>query len=331
MPSVGQADSSPRIWLALGTVYLVWGSTYLAIRVMVETMPPALGSGVRFALAGAIMLVALAGRRSIRATRIQLLWTAVIGTLLAAGGNGLVTVAETDVPSGLAALLVATVPLWVVLYRTVTGDRPQRASLTGIALGFAGVAVLLAPGGRPDHIPLGMSLLVVLAAASWGLGSFVSGKVDLPADVLVATGWQMFFGGLVMAVAGLLAGEAGSVDVGAFSTDSILAFAYLVLIGSIVAFSAYAWLLGNAPISQVTTYAYVNPVIAVILGAVFLEEGVGVATIAGSALIVAAVYVIVRTESASRARVRELSREEPGDRPDEREGAEHGDRLAVHG
>jgi drug/metabolite transporter (DMT)-like permease len=292
-----------RVWSALGAIYVIWGSTYLAIRVMVETVPPALGAGVRFALAGALMLSALTARggwRAVTASRAQLVHCFVVGSLLAAGGNGLVTVAERDVPSGLAALLVATIPLWIVLYRTLSGDRVAGVTIAGVALGFAGVGVLLLPGGRPDDVHIGMALLVVLAAAFWGLGSFLAQRLSLPADPLVTTGWQMLFGGLLFAVAGLAAGEGATVDVAEFSTKSVVAFGYLVLVGSIVAFSAYAYALAHAPISQVATYAYVNPVIAVVLGAVILGEHVAVVTVAGMALIVASVAVIVRREARAR-------------------------------
>jgi drug/metabolite transporter (DMT)-like permease len=290
-----------RVWSALGAIYLIWGSTYLAIRVMVETMPPALGAGARFLLAGSLMLVLLAGTRGgVRAIAIpwrELAGCALIGSLLAAGGNGLVTVAERDVPSGLAALLVATVPLWIVLYRTVGGDRVAGATLGGVALGFVGVGVLLLPGGRPSGVHIGMALLIVLAAASWGFGSWIAPRVPHPQDALVSTAWQMLVGGGVMVLGGLVAGEAGSVDVGEFSTKSIAGFAYLVIVGSVIAFSCYAYLLQHAPISQVSTYAYVNPVIAVVLGALVLDEHVGGATVAGMVLIVASVAVIVRREA----------------------------------
>jgi drug/metabolite transporter (DMT)-like permease len=159
------------------------------------------------------------------------------------------------------------------------------------------VAILLLPGGRPDAVRIGMALLIVLAAASWGLGSVVAQRVETPADPLVSTAWQLLSGGVVLVAGGLLAGEGGSVDVSAFSTKSLLALAYLILIGSIVAFTCYSWLLAHAPISQVATYAYVNPVIAVALGAVFLSEEVAALTVAGMALVVGSVALTVRQES----------------------------------
>jgi drug/metabolite transporter (DMT)-like permease len=288
------------VWAALGAIYLIWGSTYLAIRLMVETMPPALGAGVRFVIAGGGMLSFLTWRRRglPRIARRELAWAAVIGTLLAAGGNGLVTVAEQDVPSGLAALLIATEPLIIVLLRGLTGDRVGGATLGGVALGFVGVGILMLPGGRPDDVPLGMTLLVVVASASWALGSFLSPRVSLPSDPLVSTGWCLLIGGAVLVASGLVGGEGGDLALGALSAKSVAAFAYLVIVGSIVAFSCYSWLLANAPISQVSTYAYVNPVIAVALGAVFLSEDVALATLAGMALIIASVVLIIRREAA---------------------------------
>jgi drug/metabolite transporter (DMT)-like permease len=267
---------------------------------MVETVPPALGAGVRFVLAGAIMMVFLAARRGgVRALRVparQLAWCAVVGTLLVAGGNGLVTVAEQDVPSGLAALLIASEPLWIVLLRSSVGDRVPRLTLGGVALGFVGVGVLLLPGGRPDDVPLGMTLLVLVASLAWALGSFLQSRVNVPEDTLTATALSLTCGGIVLVASGLVAGE--TLDLGAFSAKSVAAFFYLVFIGSIVAFSAYSFLLTHAPISKVSTYAYVNPVIAVLLGAVFLSEDVAVATLAGMALVLLSVWVIVRQESA---------------------------------
>lgn len=291
------------MWAALSAVYVIWGSTYLAIRIMVETVPPLLGAGVRFLLAGAGLLGVLAlhgGLRRIRMGRAMLVRLAAVGTLLAAGGNGLVTVAERDVPSALAALLVASTPLWIVAFRTLWRDRPHAASLGGVALGFAGVALLLLPGNRPAGVALGPSLVVVLAAASWGLGSFVSQRMEMPGDPLASTGWQMLFGGIVLAAAAVPSGELGAVDLGALSAGSVGALGYLVLIGSLVAYSAYTWLLQNAPISQVATYAYVNPMVAVALGWLVLGESIPPMMLVASAVIVASVAAIVRQEARLR-------------------------------
>ncbi len=291
------------MWAALGSVYVIWGSTYLAIRVMVETVPALLGAGVRFVVAGGALLGVIAlrsGLARIAQPRAMLARLAAIGTLLAAGGNGLVTLAEQDVPSGLAALIVSSIPLWIVVYRSLWRDRVPASTLAGVAVGFAGVALLLLPGNRPHGVPLVPSLVLVAAAASWGLGSFGSQRVALPRDPLVSTGWQMLFGGLVMVAAGLAAGESGRVDPSAFSGRSLAALAYLVVIGSLVAYSSYTWLLQNAPISQVATYAYVNPMVAVLLGWGILDERVPPMMLAASAIILASVAATVRQESARR-------------------------------
>jgi drug/metabolite transporter (DMT)-like permease len=302
---VGAGHTVPpawQVWSALACVYVVWGSTYLAIRVMVEDVPPLLGAGVRFVLAGGVMLAVLAVRgHGVRVSRSALAAAALIGLLLAAGGNGLVTVAERDVPSGLAALLVASVPLWVVLLRsTVGGERVARGTFVGVAVGFTGLALLLLPGSRPAEATAVGIGLVLVAACSWAVGSFLSPRLQLPTDPLVSTAWQMVFGGAVLLAGALVAGEPGDLHLGTTGTDSLLAFAWLVAAGSWVAFTAYAWLLQNAPVSQVATYAYVNPLVAVALGWAILDETLGAGTLAGAALVVASVAAIVTRESGRR-------------------------------
>jgi drug/metabolite transporter (DMT)-like permease len=288
--AAGTLTGGVAVWANLASVYVIWGSTYLAIRVLVRTVPPLLGAGSRFMVPGLAMLAFLGPRRALRVGWRELAACALVGTLLAAGGNGLVTVAERHVPSGLAAVLIASVPLWIVVYRAAARDRISRATLLGVLAGFAGVALLLLPGNRPSGVSIGPALIIVGAAASWGFGSFISASVPLPRDGLVTTGWQMLFGGAVLAVAGAAAGE----HVGTPSAESAWAWVYLVLIGSLVAYTSYTWLLRNAPISKVATYAYVNPVVAVVLGALILGEHVGAITIAGTAVIVMSVAAIVR-------------------------------------
>jgi drug/metabolite transporter (DMT)-like permease len=290
-----------RVWVALWTVYIVWGSTYLAIKILVETIPALLGSGLRFFLAGLVFAAFLAVRRGPGALRIsgrELAGCAAVGTALLLGGNGLVAVAEDyGTPSGLTALVVASVPLWVVVFRTATGDRVRRATLLWVLGGFAGVAMLLLPGERPDDATVGGVLIVVAAAFCWASGSFASGRLALPDDPIRSTAFQMLCGGGAMALAGLVAGEGGQVDVGAFSTASVLAFAYLVVIGSLVAFTAYVWLLQHAPISQVATYAYVNPVVAIALGALFVGEEITPLVAVAALTIVLSVAGTVRQEA----------------------------------
>ena len=305
LPSAPQAGAAAaaapawKVWGGLWIVYLVWGSTYLAIRVMVETVPPLLGAGVRFAVAGAAMLAVLAITRSVRPTRAQLLSALLAGVLLP-GANAVVTVAEQEVPSGLAALLIASIPLWVILMRRAAHEPVSRAGIGAVLVGFAGVALLLRPGEQSgDATVLGLGACVV-AAVMWASGSFASPRLRLPGDPLVSTAWQMLLGGLVILVAGLAAGEAPQVDPEAFSARSLAALAYLIVFGSWIAFTAYAWLLQNAPISKVSTYAYVNPVVAIVLGWLVLDEVVTGVTIVGATIIVASVALVVRVEGGRR-------------------------------
>jgi drug/metabolite transporter (DMT)-like permease len=288
------------VWSALGTVYVVWGSTYLFIRLMVRTIPPLLGAGVRFVVAGALVCGFVALRRgfgALRFTRRQFASAALIGALLPAGGNGIVTLAERQVPSGVAALIIASVPLWVGIYRLIDGQRLRRGTLVGLVLGFCGVTLLLLPGGRPSGAHLAGVLLCMVAAASWALGTFMSPRLQLPADPFATTGVEMLFGGVILVVAGLAAGEAPEFDIGSFSAESLGGLVYLIFIGSIPAYFAYIWVLNHAPVSKVATYAYVNPVIAVFLGWLVLSEQVTTTVLVGAAVIVASVATIVRNES----------------------------------
>lgn len=301
-PARVAARSEPpgwQVWSALWAVYLIWGSTYLAIRVMVETLPALLGAGVRFIVAGALLLAVLALRRGAAAVALdrRTLAGALLIGLLLPGANAVVTVAEQEVPSGLAALLIATVPLWVILLRLLWRERVPRASLVAVLVGFAGVALLLRPGEQSgDATVLGL-VTCVAAAAMWASGSFASRKVPLPAHPLISVGWQMLLGGIACTLAGLLAGEAGDVEPSALSTRSLLALAYLVVIGSWVGYTAYAWLLQNAPLSKVATHAYVNPVVAIFLGWLILDERVTLVMGAAATVIVASVALVVRSET----------------------------------
>ena len=296
------------VWVALVTVYLVWGSTYLAIRVAVRTAPPLLAMGVRFLAAGVLLAAVLAlrsGPRSLVVDRRRLAGCAVVGLLLLLGGNGLVAVAERTVPSGLAALVVASTPLWLVVLRLVVArERVTRVSLAGTALGFVGIAVLVLPGGltgpHGEPVRVGGLLVVVAAAACWALGSFVSSRLPMPGDAFVATTWEMLCGGAGLVVVAAVSGELSGLDVGAVSGTAWLALGYLVLVGSIVAFSAYVWLLAHAPLSLTATYAYVNPVVAVALGALLLDEPVSAAVLVGGAVVVVGVGLVVSAERPRR-------------------------------
>jgi drug/metabolite transporter (DMT)-like permease len=284
------------VWTALWIVYVVWGSTYLAIRYMVQTLPPLFGAGVRFVLVGAILLPILAWRRGpgvLRPTKAELLSCGFVGLMLP-GANAVISVAEQKVASGVAALLVASVPLWVVLLRRLFGEAVSRRSIGAVLVGFAGVALLAKPQGQATVLAL---LSCVGGALMWAFGSFASPRISLPRDPFVSTAWQSLLGGLAALLAALVAGEFGDIHPARWSTDSILGLAYLVTFGSLLAFTAYAWLLQNAPVSKVSTYAYVNPVIAVFLGWLFLSEPISAITVVGAGIIVASVALVLRVES----------------------------------
>lgn len=285
---------------ALAIVYVVWGSTYLGIALAIETMPPLLMASVRFIVAGAI-LYALVGRRA-RPTRREWAAAAMTGVPLLALGNGGIVWAQQTVETGLAALLIASVPLWIaVLDRVFFGRRLSWPALLGLALGFGGIALLVDLDGGGGVEPVG-ALVLIGAALSWATGSLLSRGATLPARPLVGTAMQMLCGGAALAAAGLVAGEAADVDPGAFSARSLGGLAYLIVFGSLVAFSAYVWLLRTARTSIVATYAYVNPVVAVLLGWAVLGEHVTGRTLLAGGIIVAAVALIVSARPAPAAR-----------------------------
>ncbi|MEV8534539.1 EamA family transporter [Streptomyces sp. NPDC051211] len=282
----------------MAIVYVVWGSTYLGIRIVVETIPPFLSAGARFITAGLLLTALVAWRQgpaALKVTRAQLGSAVLVGLLLLLGGNALVVLAETSVPSGLAALLIAAVPMWVVLLRAGSGDRPSPRTLGGVLLGVAGLAVLTVPG-ISGSVRLSGVLLVLGASGLWSMGSFSASKLPMPANPFTASAYEMVAGGLGALLVGLVRGEQRGLDLAAVSTRSWVALGALVLIGSLVAFTAYAWLLQSAPLSLVATYAYVNPVVAVLLGALILDEALTWPILAGGTIVVAAVGVIVSTE-----------------------------------
>jgi drug/metabolite transporter (DMT)-like permease len=291
--------AAAQLWAALLIVYLVWGSTYLAIRVVVQGgLPPLLGMGIRFLLAAPLLAAFVAlrgGLGRLRITRRELLASAAVGTLLVAMGNGMVAVAEQTVPSGLAALLIASVPLLMVMLRLTRRDMPRPLVWLGVIIGFIGVAFLgLQRGGMSDVERWGV-FLTLLAATCWGIGSFYSRSWGVPTNSLVATVYQMALGGIVAVAMGLARGERVP-EVGALPASTWVAFGYLVLVGSMVAYTAYAWLLQNAPISLTSTYAYVNPAVAVLLGAVILSEPVTGVVLIGGGLAILGVALVVTAE-----------------------------------
>jgi drug/metabolite transporter (DMT)-like permease len=284
------------IVVALAIVYVVWGSTYLAIRVAVEQMPPLLGMGSRFLVAGVLLAVVLRLRGvDLRLTRAELAGAAVLGLMLPFLGNGLVSVGESlGTPSGVAALLIAAVPIFVALYRYGAGDRPRPWSVVGVLLGFAGLAWLVLGGRGQGEVPLAGAALALAASAFWAFGSWVQPRLRLPRNAFVITVYEMWTGGAMMSVAGLLRGE--RLSPGEYDASTWLAWGYLVVVGSVVALSAYVWLLANAPIGLVATYAYVNPVVAVFLGWLVLSETVTHAVVVGGLIIIAGVAIVITVE-----------------------------------
>ncbi len=283
-------------------MYVVWGSTYFAIAVMIETMPPLLAAGARYGSAGLILLAGLAAYARIRPrsgpveriTRIHWRSAFIVGTLLLLGGNGGVVLSELYIPSGVSAVLVATVPIWLAVFDAlITRQRPSLLVVGGLIAGVIGVAVLVVPvEGIAQLNPVGV-LLVVGATMSWAAGSLYARHAPLPRSGLLTTGLEMVAGGISLVVVGSLIGEVGQADVSSFSAESVAAFLYLVLFGSIVAFTAYIWLLAHAPVSTVATYAYVNPIVAVALGAIFLSEPITARTLIAGAVILGAVVAMV--------------------------------------
>ncbi|GAA0819400.1 EamA family transporter [Streptosporangium amethystogenes subsp. fukuiense] len=284
------------VWGALAIVYVVWGSTYLAIMIVIETMPPLLSGAIRFVTAALVLGVTvrlLKGRESFRMTWKEAGGAALVGLLLLNGGNGMVAVAEQHISSGLAALLVASTPLWLVIFRVLFRDRPQVLTLAGVLIGFGGVAVLSLTGGGSAADSTGI-VIILLASLSWSVGSFLTSRIPMPANPFTASAVEMAAGGVGLALTATVVGE--HVDLADVSTRSWIALAYLIMVGSLVGFTAYVWLLNNAPISLVSTYAYVNPVVAVVLGALVLSEEVTGSMIVGGLVIVLGVALVVSTE-----------------------------------
>jgi drug/metabolite transporter (DMT)-like permease len=236
------------------------------------------------------------GRSAVAPTRAQLLGCLAIGAALV-GANGIVSLTEQEVPSALAALLFASIPLWVVLLRRLARERVPSGTLAAVLVGFAGVAVLLRPGEQSADASAVLLIVTVLGALCWASGLFMSPRLTMPPDALTAAGWQMMLGGILLLAVGLVWGEAGDVHPEAFSLDSLLAFGYLLVIGSWVAFPAFAFAVRNAPVSKVATYAYVNPAVAIVLGWLILDETITLVTLVGAAIIVASVAIVVRSES----------------------------------
>jgi drug/metabolite transporter (DMT)-like permease len=293
----------PFVWIALPIVYVVWGSTYLGIHFLVQSMPPLVSAGIRFLTAAVVLaavLVIRSGPQVLRVPWRRLGTAALAGLLLLTGGNGMVGIAEQHMSSGLAALLVASVPLWLVVFRWSTGDRPAVSTIAGVLVGFGGLALLTLTRGGGSGSPLGVAIIFV-AALSWSAGSFLSSRMPMPANPFAASVYEMVAGGAALLAVGFGRGERLHLD--EISRSSWIALAYLVVFGSLVAFTSYVWLLGNAPISLVGTYAYVNPAVAVLLGVAFAGEHATWTILAGGLIIILGVGLVVSTERGPRTDV----------------------------
>ncbi len=302
--SNGEAKAPSRAALvaAFAAIYIIWGSTYLGIRFAVETLPPFLMAGARFLIAGGLMYGWSRARGASRPDRRTWISAAIIGALLLLGGNGLVTWAEQTVPSGIAALLVASEPLWVVVldWLRPRGRRPSVLNALGVGVGFGGVALLMGPGtisGADDINPWGAAA-ILLAAGSWAAGSLYARSAPRPESGAQMSGMQMLAGGLFLLLVAIAGGEFTQFSPDNVSLRSALAFGYLTVFGSLVAFSAYAWLVKHTTATRASTYAYVNPMVAVLLGWGLAGEPVNARTLVAGAIIVGAVVLISVTQPA---------------------------------
>lgn len=296
--------SGPAIWAGLIAIYIVWGSTYLAILFVVETMPPFLAAGFRFLIAGAVLYAFRRLRGDQAPRKIEWRSAAIVGLFLLVGGNGGVMWAEQRVPSGIAALMIASVPLWMALLDSFRpgGRRPNGWVGIGILAGFIGILVLIGPaqllGIEGDVDLLGVTVLL-LAAFFWAVGSLYNRGAKLPASPLLGTGMEMLLGSLGLFLLGTLTGEWSQLDFASVSTRAWLGFAYLVVFGSWVGFASYIWLLRVAPTMLVSTYAYVNPLVAIMLGSLLAGEELTARVLLAAVFILGSVVVITLKQPAT--------------------------------
>lgn len=305
MPATPKTAPSPvAIWAAMISVYVFWGSTYLAIQFAIQTIPPFLMAAFRFLLAGSVLYAWRRLSGDPAPSRSHWRSAAIVGLFLLLGGNGGVVWAEQRVVSGVAALLVGSTPLWMVLIDWVQGVyRPTGKTLAGVLVGFAGIAVLVGPsqltGLHGSIDPLGAGVLM-LAAFLWAVGSLYSRGASLPASPLLGTGMEMLCGGAGLLLAGTLSGEWARLDIGAVSLPSLLGLGYLILFGALGGFTSYTWLLRNAPTPLVSTYAYVNPVVAILMGNLLAAEPLTPRVLLAAAVIVGAVALITVSRPVGR-------------------------------
>jgi drug/metabolite transporter (DMT)-like permease len=290
-----------QILIAFAAVYIIWGSTYLAIRFAIETLPPLLMVGARFFVAGAVMYAWLRARGAEAPRAIHWRSAAIIGTLMPVLGTGVVVWAEQKVPSGIAALLVAIVPLWIVLLQwwLPGGRRPSWWVLGGVALGLGGLYLLIDPGSDTQRGNLVIEGTLLLAALSWASGSLYSKRAPQPKSKFIGTAMEMICAGVLLIAVSLISGEAAHLSIGATSAKSWLSLLYLITFGSIVAYTAYVWLLRTVEPTLVSTYAFINPVVAVFLGWAFASEPLNARMLVAAAIIVGAVALITIGENSA--------------------------------
>ncbi len=293
--------SRAQIVAAFASIYVIWGSTYLAIRYAVETIPPFIMGGVRFLISGAMLYLWARSRGAPRPMRVHWRNAIIAGGFLLLGGNGAVVWAEQFVPSGLTALLVSILPFWLVIIEWIRPPRrrPSAAVLIGLVLGFVGIIVLVGPsdvGGHGDVMPLG-ALVLILGSLSWAIGSFWSRDAQLPESGLLTTGMEMIGGGVLLLVVGTLAGEFSHLDIRGISNASAFGLLYLITFGSLVGFTSYIWLLDKVSPARLGTYAYVNPIVAVLLGWAIAGERLSIRTGVAAAIVICAVALITTARS----------------------------------
>lgn len=294
--------SRSQIVAAFASIYVIWGSTYLAIRYAVQTIPPFLMGGFRFVISGAALYAWARYRGAARPSRIHWRNAIIAGGFLLVGGNGAVVWAEQFVPSGMTALLVSILPFWLVIIEWVRPPRrrPAAAVLIGLIVGFIGIIVLVGPGnlgGHGDVRPIG-ALVLILGSLSWAIGSFFSRDADLPASGLLTTGMEMLGGGALMLIVGILSGELSHFAISHVSMASAMGLLYLVTFGSLLGFTSYIWLLDKVSPARLGTYAYVNPIVAVLLGWAIAGERLSFRTAIAAAIVICAVALITTARSA---------------------------------
>ena len=295
--------SRAQIIAAFASIYIIWGSTYLAIRYAIETIPPFIMGGTRFLVSGALLYLWARSRGASRPTKLHWRNAIIAGGFLLLGGNGAVVWAEQFVPSGLTALLVSILPIWLVIIEWVRPPRrrPTGAVLVGLVLGFIGIIVLVGPGnvgGQGDVRPLG-ALVLIFGSLSWAIGSFWSRDAKLPESALLTTGMEMLGGGALLIIVGVLSGELSHLDIHHVSRSSTVGLVYLITFGSLLGFTSYIWLLDKVSPAHLGTYAYVNPIVAVVLGWAIAGERLSIRTGVAAAIVICAVALITSARNTT--------------------------------